>query len=139
MMTALQDIGLRGVMKLNEPMSKHTTWRIGGPADQFYTPADMDDLAQLLKSIAPIEQVFWLGLGSNLLVRDGGIRGTVIALKGSLSEIRLLDDCRLQVGAGATCASARSIAVCVMTSAWLAITMSARRALRAARSMKHLR
>ena len=104
MMTALQDIGLRGVMKLNEPMSKHTTWRIGGPADQFYTPADMDDLAQLLKSIAPNEQVFWLGLGSNLLVRDGGIRGTVIALKGSLSEIRLLDDCRLQVGAGATCA-----------------------------------
>jgi len=104
MMAALKDIGLRGVMKLNEPMSKHTTWRIGGPADRFYTPADRDDLAELLKSIPTNEPVFWLGLGSNILVRDGGIRGTVIALKGSLSEIHLLDDCRLEVGAGATCA-----------------------------------
>lgn len=104
MMAALKDIGLRGVMKLNEPMSKHTTWRIGGPADQFYTPADLDDLAELLKSMPQNEPVFWLGLGSNLLVRDGGIRGTVIALKGSLSDIRLLDDSRLEVGAGATCA-----------------------------------
>ncbi|MFW2372999.1 MAG: UDP-N-acetylmuramate dehydrogenase [Gammaproteobacteria bacterium] len=104
MMAALKDIDLRGVMKLNEPMSKHTTWRVGGPADRFYTPADREDLAQLLKSMPLDEPVFWLGLGSNLLVRDGGIRGTVIALKGSLSEIQLLDDCRLEVGAGATCA-----------------------------------
>ena len=104
MMAALKDISLRGLMKLNEPMSKHTTWRIGGPADHFYTPADLDDLTDLLKSIPENESVFWLGLGSNLLVRDGGIRGTVIALKGSLSEIRTLNDCRVEVGAGATCA-----------------------------------
>lgn len=104
MMAALKDIGLRGVMKLNEPMSKHTSWRIGGPADQFYTPADLDDLAEFMKSLPENETVIWLGLGSNLLVRDGGIRGTVIALKGSLSEIRLMDDCRVQAGAGASSA-----------------------------------
>lgn len=104
MMTAMNQHPLRGEMKLNEPMSKHTTWRVGGVADQFYTPADVDDLAHLLADLPKNENLFWLGLGSNLLVRDGGIRGTVIALKGSLSDIKSLDETRIEVGAGATCA-----------------------------------
>ena len=104
MMAAISNNKLRGQMKLNEPMSKHTSWRIGGQADQFYTPADIDDLADLLRGLPKNENVFWLGLGSNLLVRDGGIRGTVVALKGSLSDMRLLDDNCVEVGAGASCA-----------------------------------
>ena len=69
---------LRGIMKQHEPMSRHTSWRVGGCADRFYQPADVADLQQLLKQLPDEEPVFWLGLGSNLLVRDGGIRGTVI-------------------------------------------------------------
>ena len=104
MMAVISDNKLRGQMKFNEPMSKHTSWRIGGLADQFYTPADIDDLADLLSSLPKNENLFWLGLGSNLLVRDGGIRGTVIALQGSLSDMQLLGDHCVQVGAGASCA-----------------------------------
>ena len=104
MMAAISNNKLRGQMKFNEPMSKHTSWRIGGVADQFYTPADINDLADLLMSLPANENLLWLGLGSNLLVRDGGIRGTVIALKGSLSDMQLLDDYCVEVGAGASCA-----------------------------------
>ncbi len=104
MMAALTETALRGEMKYNEPMAKHTTWRVGGKADKFYTPADVNDLADMLASLPADEPVFWLGLGSNLLVRDGGIRGTVIALKGSLSDIEKLDDNKIKAGAGVTCA-----------------------------------
>ena len=86
----------RGELKLNEPMSKHTSWRVGGPADRFYTPADEADLANYVASLPSHEPLLWLGLGSNLLVRDGGIRGTVISLQGSLSEMRVLDGNRIQ-------------------------------------------
>ncbi|TNF37900.1 MAG: UDP-N-acetylmuramate dehydrogenase [Gammaproteobacteria bacterium] len=104
MMAALKATALRGHMKYNEPMAKHTTWRVGGVADKFYTPADIDDLAEMLAGLPADEPVFWLGLGSNLLVRDGGIRGTVIALKGSLAEMCLLDQNRVKAGAAVTCA-----------------------------------
>ncbi len=93
----------RGELKLNEPMSKHTSWRVGGPADRFYTPADEADLANYVASLPSHEPLLWLGLGSNLLVRDGGIRGTVISLQGSLAEMRVLDGHRVVAGAGASC------------------------------------
>lgn len=104
MMAAMSHHNLRGEMRYNELMSKHTSWRIGGVADQFYTPADIEDLADMLSTLPEDESLFWLGLGSNLLVRDGGIRGTVIALKGSLSNIELLDSQHVEVGAGTSCA-----------------------------------
>lgn len=104
MMAAYNLYKPRGELKLNEPMSKHTSWRVGGPAEHFYTPADERDLADYMANLPEDEPVFWLGLGSNLLVRDGGIRGTVIALQGSLADMQLLDGQRLKVGAGASCA-----------------------------------
>jgi UDP-N-acetylmuramate dehydrogenase len=104
MMAAYNLYTPRGELKLNEPMNKHTSWRVGGPAEHFYTPADEKDLAEYLANLPENESVFWLGLGSNLLVRDGGIRGTVIALQGSLAEMQLLDAQRVKVGAGASCA-----------------------------------
>ncbi|HLS81241.1 MAG TPA: hypothetical protein VK025_07545, partial [Steroidobacter sp.] len=61
-----------------EPMSKHTSWRVGGPAELFFTPRDTDDCVAFLQSLAPTTPVLWIGLGSNLLVRDGGVRGVVI-------------------------------------------------------------
>ena len=104
MMTASKLHNFRGTLLTDEPMSKHTSWRIGGKADKFYTPADIDDLADFLSELPVNENILFLGLGSNLLVRDKGIRGTVISLKGSLSEIEALNENCLRVGAGTSCA-----------------------------------
>jgi UDP-N-acetylmuramate dehydrogenase len=96
--------GLRGKLRYREPMSKHTTWRVGGPADCFYQPADREDLCDFMAQLPPAEPVFWLGLGSNLLVRDGGIRGTVICTAGRLDGYRFIDDATLRIEAGMPCA-----------------------------------
>src|SRR5574340_1800679 len=80
---------LRGKLRLAEPMSRHTSWRTGGVAQRSYVPADLEDLAQFLKSLSPHEPIHFVGLGSNLLVRDGGVRGTVVLLHGALNRIEL--------------------------------------------------
>ncbi len=100
MMPAKSKTNLRGKLLMNEPMSRHTSWRVGGPADRVYIPADLDDLAAFLKSQPLQGPVYWVGLGSNLLVRDGGIRGTVIMTSGALNGLSLLRDglVRAEVG-----------------------------------------
>lgn len=102
-MAAESQQALRGELRHNEPLARYTTWRVGGPARDFYRPADAQDLANFLATLPRGEALLWLGLGSNLLVRDGGFDGTVIALTGRLAEIRVDGD-RLHVGAGAACA-----------------------------------
>lgn len=79
--------GMRGTLKFDEPMSHHTSWRVGGPVDRYYQPADVEDLSLYLSQLPDNEKVYWVGLGSNLLVRDGGIRGTVIATGGMLKGL----------------------------------------------------
>jgi len=81
--------GLRGELKRREPMASHVSWRAGGPAQTAYFPADLDDLVGFLRSLPAGEPVHMTGLGSNLLVRDGGLRGTVIFTHRALREIRL--------------------------------------------------
>lgn len=98
------------MLTYNEPMSKHTTWRVGGPARYFFQPVNVSDLSDFLDSLATDEPLLWLGLGSNLLVRDGGFSGTVIATRGRLNEIEVKDDGRMWVGAGAACAHVARIA-----------------------------
>jgi UDP-N-acetylmuramate dehydrogenase len=95
---------LRGELRQNESMARHTTWRVGGPADRFFRPADVEDLAAFLASLPMSEPVFWLGLGSNLLVRDGGIRGTVIATHGVLVTLERIGARTVRCGAGVPCA-----------------------------------
>lgn len=90
----------RGELKLKEPMARHATWKVGGPADRFYVPADLADFALFLKGLPAEEPVTVVGLGSNLLVRDGGVRGTVVALHGALAELRFETDGRLYAEAG---------------------------------------
>jgi UDP-N-acetylmuramate dehydrogenase len=94
----------RGELLLDEPLARHTSWRVGGPADRYYKPADLDDLAAFLATLPEEEPVMWLGLGSNLLVRDGGIRGTVVATHGVLSRVERLDDDRVYAESGVPCA-----------------------------------
>lgn len=79
----------RGELREHEPMSRHLSWKAGGPADRFFIPADREDLCCFLSRLPADEPVFIIGLGSNLLVRDGGFRGTVVHLHGRLNDIRL--------------------------------------------------
>ena len=73
----------RGDLRRDEPMARHTSWRVGGPADVWFRPADTDDLGDFLAGLDPDLPVHWVGLGSNLLVRDAGVRGVVLATHGS--------------------------------------------------------
>jgi UDP-N-acetylmuramate dehydrogenase len=82
---------LRGTLSRNVPLARFTTWRCGGPADRVYVPADRDDLAAFVRGMPAGEPLTVIGLGSNLLVRDGGIRGTVIVLHAALNALELRD------------------------------------------------
>jgi UDP-N-acetylmuramate dehydrogenase len=81
--------GLRGELRRREPMAGHVSWRAGGTAEAAYFPADLDDLVHFLRSVPAGEPLYLTGLGSNLLVRDGGLRGTVIFTHRALRDIRL--------------------------------------------------
>jgi UDP-N-acetylmuramate dehydrogenase len=87
----------------NEPLRKHTSWRVGGPADLFYAPTTVDELKRILADLPAATPVHWLGLGSNLLVRDGGIRGAVIATGSLARELERLDEHRVRASAGLPC------------------------------------
>jgi UDP-N-acetylmuramate dehydrogenase len=94
---------LRGVLRRNEPLSRHTSWRVGGAARVFYQPASLDDLVLFLQQLPADEKVIWIGLGSNLLVRDGGIDGTVICLSGVLKQYQFLESDRFYIESGMAC------------------------------------
>ena len=102
--------GTRGQLRINEPMSKHTSWRTGGIADYFYYPADQQDLSSLLGRLPEEAPVHWIGLGSNLLVRDGGIEGIVICTVRGLNNIRLMPSGRMYVEAGVSCSKVARMA-----------------------------
>ncbi len=94
----------KGEMLYQEPLSRYTTWRVGGPARRMYRPVDSDDLVRFMRSLPDDEPLLWLGLGSNLLVRDGGFDGTVILTRGCLEQIERVDDCRVRAEAGVSSA-----------------------------------
>lgn len=95
---------MKGRLLLNEPLAKYTSWRVGGPADRMYIPYDKQDLIEYIKTLPPGEPLFWLGLGSNVLVRDGGIRGTVINTKGRLKKLKRVEERTINAEAGVPCA-----------------------------------
>ncbi|MBI1175603.1 MAG: UDP-N-acetylmuramate dehydrogenase [Sideroxydans sp.] len=83
--------GLRGTLRHDVDMSRHTSWRAGGRAERVYQPADLADLALFMRGLPAGEPMYAVGLGSNLLVRDGGLRGTVLLLHAALNELRFED------------------------------------------------
>jgi len=91
--------GLRGELKAHEPMARHVSWRAGGPAARCYSPADLDDLAVFLRQLPAAEPLLFVGLGSNLLVRDGGFAGTVVLTHAAARHPELIDG-RLYAEAG---------------------------------------
>ncbi len=99
---------LRGEIRMNESMKKYTSWRAGGEAERIYIPADLADLAQFIRGLPENEPVYMVGLGSNLLVRDGGVRGTLVVLHARLNDLRLEQHNKnhglIVAGAGVACA-----------------------------------
>jgi UDP-N-acetylmuramate dehydrogenase len=98
----IQFQGLRGELRRDEPMSRHVSWKAGGPADRFFAPADLEDLSMFLGQLPPEEPILFVGLGSNLLVRGGGWRGTVI-LTYAASKRPRMEDGLLYAEAGVAC------------------------------------
>jgi UDP-N-acetylmuramate dehydrogenase len=90
---------LRGRLKAEAPLKDFTWFRAGGPAEVLYSPADEADLAYFLNAISADIPVTAIGLGSNLLVRDGGIEGVVIRLGRGFGEIAIEDGYRVRAGA----------------------------------------
>lgn len=95
---------LLGRLLIDEPMASHNSWRAGGKADRFYLPENLEDLCRFLKGLPEGEPLLWLGLGSNLLIRDGGIRGTVLCTLNRLKRLELLPGHVVRVEAGVPCA-----------------------------------
>ena len=91
-------------VRRDEPMSRHTSWHVGGPAEIFFEPHDRADLAAFLRQLPRDIPVHWLGLGSNLLVRDGGLRGATILTHGVLSALERISERIVYCEAGVPCA-----------------------------------
>lgn len=99
--------GLRGELRIDESMARHVSWRAGGPVRRAYAPADLEDMSLFLRGLPDTEPVYVVGLGSNLLVRDGGLDGTVIfthrALRGMQVERDNKDGGVIRAQAGVAC------------------------------------
>jgi len=103
-MAAMKQQPLRGEMLFDVPLSGYTSWRVGGVAKRLYRPADSSDLVDFLQRLNAEEPLLWLGLGSNLLVRDGGFNGTVVSTLGCLERLQMQPDGFLCSEAGVSCA-----------------------------------
>ena len=87
----------------NEPLARYTSWRVGGPADRLVLAESVEELQQFLQQLPPGEPLTFIGLGSNLLVRDGGVRGTVVVMHQALQTLEMQGE-RIYADAGVTCA-----------------------------------
>jgi UDP-N-acetylmuramate dehydrogenase len=103
MIVAADDMSDLSRIRRAEPMYRHTSWRVGGPADYFVKPTSRTDLEAALVALPRGLPVHWLGLGSNVLVRDGGIRGAVVGTGALPKQIERLDDMRVRVSASVPC------------------------------------
>ncbi|HEY0563529.1 MAG TPA: UDP-N-acetylmuramate dehydrogenase [Methylophilus sp.] len=93
----------QSVLLKHEPLARYTSWRVGGQADQLFIADSIKDLQAFLQSLPVDEPIYFIGLGSNLLVRDGGVRGTVIVMHQALSDLKMDGD-KIYAEAGVTCA-----------------------------------
>ena len=91
-------------VRRDEPLSRHTSWHVGGPAEVFFNPKDRAELAAFLRSLPEDVPVAWIGLGSNLLVRDGGVPGVVISTHGTLDALERVNETTVRAEAGVACA-----------------------------------
>lgn len=95
---------LRGELVLDAALAHYNTWRVGGSANKLYKPEGTQDLIAFLRQLPDADPILWLGLGSNVLIRDGGFAGCVILTQGGLNELTQLDANRIRVESGISCA-----------------------------------
>ena len=99
---------MRVTSKFNIPLAKFTSYKVGGPAKIYFKPENLEELAEFIKKLPKEEEIFWLGLGSNVLIRDGGINGAVIHTHNVLNTIEIIEQNNkgllIKVGAGLSCA-----------------------------------
>ena len=91
-------------IRRREPLSRHTSWHVGGPAEVFFNPRDRAELATFLRGLPERVPIYWIGLGSNLLVRDGGLPGVVISTHGTLDALERTSESSVRAEAGVACA-----------------------------------
>ncbi len=103
MMALERNLSARGELRYDEPMSRHTSWRVGGPAEVFFIPESIDGLSTFLADLDHATPIFWHGVGTNLLVRDGGLPGVVISATKMLRQLERIDEFRVRAGAGVPC------------------------------------
>ena len=103
-------LGLRGAVRFDEPMARHCSWRVGGRAACSVAPADVADLLSLLRGSPSTEPLTWIGLGSNTLVRDGGLPGVVVFTHPGLTKLALETDGAVTAEAGVPCAKVAKLA-----------------------------
>lgn len=96
------EIKMQSQLLENEPLVRYTSWRVGGRADRVFIAENLSELQVFLQSLDHAEPIVFMGLGSNLLVRDGGVRGTVIVMHQALSDLRM-DGQYIYAEAGVTC------------------------------------
>ena len=99
----LDTMGLQGELRTQEPMSRHTSWKTGGNADYYYIASDINDLAKFISKLPTSTPITWIGFGSNLLVRDGGVPGVVVSVVGLLNELKKINETDIFIGAGVSC------------------------------------
>lgn len=94
---------MRGRLLKNVSLAEYTSWRIGGPAETLYIPSDINDLSVFLQQLPQATPLLWLGLGSNVLVRDKGVEGVVIVTQGALQATSQLDTEIIRAEVGVAC------------------------------------
>lgn len=102
---------LQGMLHHHYSLAPYTSWHVGGPAEHFYEPANLQDLQCFLQTLSPHEPLTCIGLGSNLLIRDAGIKGTVILTLGALNELTQIDPFTIRAEAGVPCAKLSKLCV----------------------------
>lgn len=95
---------VRGRLLHNASLAEYNSWRVGGPADILYCPADIDDISHFMRQLPQNMPLLWLGLGSNMLIRDGGVEGAVLVTQGVLNGISQLSAEYVRAEAGVSCA-----------------------------------
>ena len=98
----MTQVEVKSQLLKNEPLARYTSWRVGGRADRLFIAENLSELQTFMQTLDYAEPLYFIGLGSNLLVRDGGVRGTVIVMHQALSDLRL-DGKYLYAEAGVTC------------------------------------
>ena len=98
----MTQVAVKSQLLKNEPLARYTSWRVGGRADRLFIAENLSELQAFMQTLDHAEPLYFIGLGSNLLVRDGGVRGTVVVMHQAFNDLRV-DGKYIYAEAGVTC------------------------------------